>query len=342
MRRKRRARLKPSELDPLVRVKWDQRVRVRAMARELGVTLYQVEASLFRQGLNIPATPECPKETEEAVVSARTNSRISVSNLCKLFGLSYFMVRRILRRYNVFAGDRERVTPSGSDHPCSKLSYEQWKQLEEDLRMGVRHAIAARKYGISRERVRQLAQRFGTPPGRDLQRKERAVKNLTVVKLKTEKSVQRAQALENKYVEWRKLWAEGSYIREIAATMGLDPKLAAVRIVQLRRKLGWFPRRNKVRQPPTPDAATSELASSIVSLWDSGKTATQIAALTGNPKIKIRYMISAIRKATPGRLYKRTPIRPTPVDVPAVRILSSDPEVVAEYQALLGTQNRES
>lgn len=170
-----------------------------------------------------------------------------INHVCEMTGESYSRIKRTLQRNNVSIRGRGTYTLWGADHPSSKLSHEDRQMLESELLAGRSHGPVSRDYNLSRERVRQIAEAIGAPTGRELQLLRRAERKRKKEAEKKERQRIREQEKEERYRPWRKLWAEGYSVAEMAERLGLNPGSVSVRIVNLRKQHpDWFPKRKGV------------------------------------------------------------------------------------------------
>jgi len=200
-----------------------------------------------------PLSPEL-----ELAVLELYNQDMSMNAVTKAMGLRYPVVRSILLEHNVPIRGKAVMSPKGSRHPSSKLSEDQRNQLLLDLQLGqTSHNELAKHYGISRERVRQIAKEHSCPSGRDIaeyRREQREDARQTRV---MERKILARRRYEHRYLVWRDLWADGKSIADIAAIMGTTVGTVGVRIAEIRKKFpDWFPyrlprlnREDKSQQP---------------------------------------------------------------------------------------------
>lgn len=178
-------------------------------------------------------------------------SGLSIHTVSKQTGCPYGRVREILVDAGVALRPRSASYLVGADHPSSKLSAERRETLISELFAGEKqHRQLALEYGISRERVRQIAQYEKAPPGREVQRKvadRRAEFHDAELAARREG---RQQKRDERYSNWRDLWAKGLSLRQMAAALGMSPMSIGVRITELRRSNpDWFPYRREQLTP---------------------------------------------------------------------------------------------
>lgn len=163
----------------------------------------------------------------------------------KAMGLQYPVVRRILLEHNVPIRGKAVMSPRGSRHPSSRLSEDQRNQLLLDLQLGqTSHNELAKHYGISRERVRQIAKEHNCPSGRDIAAYRREQRDEAKQTYIMERKIQAKRRYEHRYLVWRDLWSQGKSIADIAAIMGTTVGTVGVRIAEIRKKFpNWFPYR---------------------------------------------------------------------------------------------------
>lgn len=182
---------------------------------------------------------------EQTVLDLYVKRGEPINRVCELTGGSYLKVKNVLKKHEVDVRSRGIYTLRGADHPSSKLSHDQRQSLENELLAGHSHGPLARTYGLSRERVRQIAATIGAPSGRQLQLLRRAKRRRKKEEARRKRAEQRAKEREERYALWRRLWAEDLPIAEMAQRLGLKPGSVSVRIVNLRKQHpDWFPRRH--------------------------------------------------------------------------------------------------
>ena len=114
-----------------------------------------------------------------------------------------------------------------------------------DLQLGqTSHNELAKHYGISRERVRQIAKEHQCPSGRDIAQVRREQRDEAKQTRIMERKIQARRRYEHRYLVWRDLWAQGKSIADIAAIMQTTVGTVGVRIAEIRKKFpSWFPYR---------------------------------------------------------------------------------------------------
>lgn len=173
--------------------------------------------------------------------------RAPINSICQELETSYTTVRAILDSNKIPVRGRGTYTLRGADHPSSKLSSDDLQALETALLGGEEHGPLAAKFGISRERVRQIANGVGAPTGRQLQMMRRLKKQKEKDALRQKRQEAREQDRYERYRPWRDLWAQGYSVKRIAASLCLQPGAVSVRIVNLRKDYpDWFPKRRGV------------------------------------------------------------------------------------------------
>lgn len=181
---------------------------------------------------------------EKRVYDLYVAQGLPINRVCERTQQSYGKVRGILEKLKVPIRGRGTYTLRGADHPSSKLLPEDREGLEIELRAGQPHGPLAKAYGISRERVRQIAEGIGAPTGRELQILRRAERLRKKRAVRAQKAEAREAAKQARYAKWRDLWAAGKMIPEMAAELGLKSGSVSVRIVKLRKEYPeWFPKR---------------------------------------------------------------------------------------------------
>ncbi len=191
---------------------------------------------------------QLPPGFERLVLNLYQNQGWPINKICKQYNVSYSKIRGILEAHNVPIRGRGTYTLRGADHPFSKLSDEDLESLENDLRGFQSHGKLAKKYGVSRERVRQIAERLGTPTGRELQMIRRYQQKRAAEEAKRRKQAEKEKAKFDKYALWRQMWKDGLKVQDMALELGLSEGSVSVRIVNLRKSYpDWFPLRRESR-----------------------------------------------------------------------------------------------
>ncbi len=180
----------------------------------------------------------------EKIVDLYLGQGWPINRICERTGESYSRVRRILDEKKVAIRGRDSYTLRGSSHPSAKLTANELTELEAELLAGRPHGELATRYGISRERVRQIGERIGSPSGRDLQLLRRAERARERELKRKERDERRRREHVVRYEPWRRLWDNGLTVKEMAEELGLQPGAVSVRIVNLRKAHpDWFPKR---------------------------------------------------------------------------------------------------
>ncbi len=205
----------------------------------------------MREVQHSPFGPDMTFENLDKLVRMYTDQGYSMLAISKETGISYARLRKLLTsRGLIIRGPGGRVPP-GAEHPSAKLQPERRRELEALLLQGHRHTWLAKHFDISRERVRQIAREIGSPTGKELHDKARADRQLQAEAARAKRLEERRVRREEEYDVWRKLWACGKTITEIAHALHLQPGSVSVRIVLLRKKYPeWFPRRRLSRTDP--------------------------------------------------------------------------------------------
>ena len=167
-----------------------------------------------------------------------------LSTVCQQLDQTYQRVRKALQDRGVAIRGRGTYSMQGADHPSSKLCQEDRHLLEAEILAGKPHSKLSRAYGLSRERVRQIAQSLGAPTGREIQLVARHKKEQIRQQRAARRQEQREKQRYEHYRRWRELWYEGVPVRDMAEELGLKPTSVGVRIANLRHEYpDWFPRR---------------------------------------------------------------------------------------------------
>lgn len=185
--------------------------------------------------------------TPEDLVRMYVQDGRTLSDLSSALHLDYQFLRGMLVSRGVTIRGRGHTVCRGSDHPSSKLNKQDRQELEQALLDGQAHGGLARKYGLSRERVRQIALSIGAPTGREIQARQRQARKERQARRKAELEAVRRREKERRYRKWSEMWCSGMTTREIAERMKVSPGTVSVRIVNLRKEYpDWFP----LRRPP--------------------------------------------------------------------------------------------
>jgi len=185
----------------------------------------------------------------ESVRALYVDQGMPISQVTRLLGLRYPTIRQLLEKLGVPVRGRGAYTQKGAAHPSSKLSEELRQKLESELRLGHPHSQLATQYGLSRERVRQIATRIEAPTGRQLQTSRRQARDEKKVEDQGLREQAKIERHDRHYAEWRRLWAAGVSIRGLAEALQLKQGSVSVRIVQLRKTHpSWFPKRRHSKE----------------------------------------------------------------------------------------------
>lgn len=225
-----------------------------------------------------------------AAVQAYRNG-VSVRALSISLRMPYNRVRGMI----MDAGERPRTRKESHQfaRTPSKLTPEQREALTSELRIGIRsHADLAMQYGISRERVRQIAVSSGAPSGREIQQQLTHGKYLELQRKREERAQQAKEYRECVYNTWRKLWAEGKTLAEMGDLLRISPETVGVRLAELRKvHPDWFPHRRRITTP--------EQVERWKAWWAEGKHASVIARLENLQTKSVSATIRCLRKKHP-------------------------------------------
>lgn len=168
----------------------------------------------------------------------------SINRIRRELQTTYWNVKKVLRSAGVAIHPRKSL--AGSAHPSSKLSYEAREKLKSQLQAGRSHSGLAKEYGISRERVRQIAKEIGAPTGREIQKQQRRERRKEEEEQRLSRISQQEEDRYRRYAPWREMWRQGLRMKEMAKKLGLKENSVGVRITTLRREFpDWFPLRRK-------------------------------------------------------------------------------------------------
>jgi len=182
---------------------------------------------------------------------------LSINAVACALNLPYSRVRRELEAAGVPIRSRADSYKLGAPHPTSKLSAAAKDLLTSELMLGCKqHRQLADEYGITRERVRQIAQATHAPCGREIQKRLATSRAEARTQELKERGEIRQQLRDVRYKRWQDLWEQGLPLREMATQLGLSPRSIGVRITELRHTHpGWFPYRRipaALRNVPQP------------------------------------------------------------------------------------------
>jgi transposase len=179
---------------------------------------------------------------EDLIVKLYHQDGLQPNQVAKMVGCAYSTVMGTLHRRGIPIRKKGVCAPRGSDHPSCKLTAEELNELESELMAGrQKFGDLGIKYGLSRERVRQIAKRLGAPTGRQIQAMTRIARAAQESEAKALAAQARKEARLEKYQRWQALWDRGLTVPEMAAELGMTPGSVSVRIVMLRRRFpDWF------------------------------------------------------------------------------------------------------
>lgn len=183
--------------------------------------------------------------SEQAAIKHMYAQGMSILSVSHVLSLPYGRVRRELAAAGVPIRSRQEALRNGAAHPTSKLSSDERTRLVAELQAGEKqHRQLADEYGITRERVRQIARASDAPCGREIQRKLAEARKQAQVQRVQAGADKRKQARDERYHLWQDLWNRGLSLRDMAEQLGLSPLSIGVRITELRHSHpGWFPYR---------------------------------------------------------------------------------------------------
>lgn len=222
-------------------------------------------------------------------------------------------VKSVLRKHQICLrnGYAKRFGPLAA----SKLTQEQREELHALIKDPEnRFSVLARRFNISRERVRQIAEEIGAPTGvgrrmvrirKDAQEKESAL---------FQRAHAREQQKDEHYAVWRRLWKEGAKISDIAEYTGLSAKSVGVRITMLRKQHPeWFPYRHS-----TYEDVPQKLIDRLHELWAQNIPRSRIAKRLHIHDNRLKTLITMERAKNPDALpYRRRPAPKTgPIATP--------------------------
>jgi len=181
---------------------------------------------------------------EEAVLSLYSRQRMSIRRVSVILDVDSQSIRRVLTKHNVQTRG-SGYSPDYGRPALAKITADQYQFLLQDLKAGKRHSPLARKYGVSRERIRQIAKAEKMPTGKVLQQRESELKKIDVRATKQlQRQLQRDYRIKQ-IQQMGELWRNGWAVPNIAKALNLRPESVAVRISTLRRRFpSWFPYRH--------------------------------------------------------------------------------------------------
>lgn len=184
---------------------------------------------------------------QAAILRLYVQQHLPPAKMAKRLRLSVALVVRLLRKRGVL---RRRGRPPGTP---IKLSVAARKKLGGELATTMNRDLA-RKYGVSRERVRQIRQELGYPSSRVVRRAWAArarAKRQKQEKLVLELRQQQRRAKRLLAVSrLSKRWKSGVLVAKLAQELGVTRAYMHVRIVRLRKQFPEkFPCRYRIRSP---------------------------------------------------------------------------------------------
>jgi hypothetical protein len=190
---------------------------------------------------------------QAAILRLYVQHRLPTPETAKRLQLSVDHVVQFLR-------ERDALRHRGPATPI-KLSVAARQKLEGELATTM-DVVLARKYGVSRERIRQIRQQLGYPSSQIL-------RQAFAVRARTKRRKQKKLALELRQQQRRakrllavnqlsKPWKSGVLVAELAQEFGYMRTSMHVRIRRLRKQFPEkFPFRHRFRSPRLLTAAAS-------------------------------------------------------------------------------------
>lgn len=202
-----------------------------------------------RQRRRRPASPPqpLPPDFDDIVRHLFIRLRWPINKIARHLQVSHARVSGFLRATEGKTHGLASSIRQGIYHRRGKLSPKRMEALKHDLLTDptLTHSALARKYSLSRERIRQISVDLGGPTRAQLLAARRKVEE----QKRQKRSAQIRDARETKRFQQiqqlKKYWAAGFEVAEIAKRMGLMASTVGVRIVKLRRQYPEdFPFRN--------------------------------------------------------------------------------------------------
>jgi hypothetical protein len=191
-----------------------------------------------------------------AILRLYIRHRLSTAETAKRLRLSVHRVIRFLRKRDVM---RRQGSPPGTPR---KISVAARRNLERQLPTTM-DVVLARKYGLSRERIRQIRQELGCSSSRVLRRAWAArarAKRWEQEKLALELRQQQRQAKRLRAINrLSKRWKSGAPVAQLAREVGYTVDSMNTQIGRLRKQFPEkFPYRPRLRSPSHPGAVVRQ------------------------------------------------------------------------------------
>jgi DNA-binding CsgD family transcriptional regulator len=183
------------------------------------------------------------KREQADILRLYLEQRLPAPDTARRLGLDHFQVRQFLRHRGILRGRGNPGVPT-------KLSVTGREKLISELKT-VTDVVLARKYGVSRERVRQIRQQMGYLSSRVIRRGQMA-------RARAQREKQERRAVELRHQQrWAKRlvainklskrWKSGAPISELAREFGLQRTSMQTHIGRMRKKFpGKFPLRYRM------------------------------------------------------------------------------------------------
>lgn len=174
-------------------------------------------------------------EAKDKIADLYTQNKMSITRIARLLGFTYSEVRWVLKEQNIHVRGSD-YSRSSNPPPSTRLTVAQYQSLVNDLKGGQRHAFLSRKYGISRERVRQIASDERTPTGRELQQRDAAERKQKYESQKAIRLSLRRMRSAAPREQLSEMWKSGMAMKEIAAQLGTTPAVIGATIGRYRKR----------------------------------------------------------------------------------------------------------
>ena len=197
----------------------------------------------------MPSNPS--PDLDPTAVAELYGMGMSINAIRRMLRASYSKIRRALEDQGVAIRPREKAVCAGARNSSSKLTLVEREALEAELRRGEKQfQQLSLEYGITRERVRQIARSVQAPCGREIQRRLRCERLLAKEQLTQQRAEARLAQQTARYKQWQDLWNQGLSLQKMAETLSMSPQSLGVRITELRKAMpGSFPYRRVCLSP---------------------------------------------------------------------------------------------
>ncbi len=271
------------------------------------------------------ATPKLftPRQTA-AILRLYVQQRLPALETAERLRFNASRVVRFLRQRGV-------MRPAGNPGTPRKLFPPIRQKLERELPT-TPSSMLARKYGVSRERIRQIREEVGAPSGREVQRQwaakarqqRREQRQLENRRRREERLAQKLIAINHLSARWK----SGAKMRELAAEKRTTPATIATLIqrlrrsfpekfpfrapwgTRLRRSLSRNPKGQKAARRRSPQSASEGPAAvnQLSAHWRAGSSIDELAQELGVSHTAVIVRIQRLRRVYPEKFACR--VRP--------------------------------